>query len=261
VGPRALLPGLLVVALACGRPESRRSAGATSAGAASPAAPDTTRFERFEAGGVPAYSPTRQRGLGVVHFDPGPRLAGRAADTLVAREEPDAAAAPLARLIVDTTGVFAFDGRAGSLARPGALEFGYEEIGFPILEHGTDGWERVYLGDDSAGAALSGWARAQPGLAAVTLWEELLPGQPLFFVVAQDSMRFHGAPEGPEEPFPVRPEEYILWPLETRGDWMRVRAVTPSDYCAEPAAPRQDTLWIRWRDARGPRVWFYTRGC
>ena len=84
-----------------------------------------------------------------------------------------------------------------------------------------------------------------------------------------DSARFHEAPEGPAAPFPLPPPgsggppgDYILWPLERAGDWMRVRAVTPSDYCADPPAPREDTLWIRWRGASGrPRVWFFTRGC
>ena len=96
----------------------------------------------------------------------------------------------------------------------------------------------------------------------MTLWEDVLPGLPLFFALPPDSFRFHAAPDGPEESFPVEYDEYILWPLEVQGDWMRVRAVTPSDYCAEPTSPRQDTLWIRWRgEPNGPRVWFYTRGC
>ncbi|MSR36187.1 MAG: hypothetical protein EXR95_06015 [Gemmatimonadetes bacterium] len=96
----------------------------------------------------------------------------------------------------------------------------------------------------------------------VTLWDELLPGQPLFFALPPDSFRFHVAPDGADERFAIEREQYILWPLEQSGDWMRVRAVSPSDYCAAPGAARQDTLWIRWRAETGrPRVWFYTRGC
>jgi hypothetical protein len=83
-------------------------------------------------------------------------------------------------------------------------------------------------------------------------------------------MRFFEAPDGPAASFALNPDDYILWPLELRGDWLRVRAATPSDYCAAPPPPgvpaapasRQDTLWIRWRAETGrPRVWFYTRGC
>ena len=135
-------------------------------------------------------------------------------------------------------------------------------MGLPILEEAPAGWHRVLLGADSTGAAVSGWSRVRPGIVGRTLWEELLPGQPLFFALPPDSFAFHASPGGPEERFPVEVERYILWPLEVRGDWMRVRAVTPSDYCFEPRAPTQDTLWIRWRGEAGrPRVWFHTRGC
>jgi hypothetical protein len=116
---------------------------------------------------------------------------------------------------------------------------------------------------------VTGWVTTVPGRTARTLWEELLPNLPLFFVVPPDSVRFHSAPNGAAAAFPVPPPtpdgqigDYILWPVEQQGDWMRVRAVTPSDYCADPPAPREDTLWIRWREPSGnPRVWFFTRGC
>jgi hypothetical protein len=215
---------------------------------------------------VPPYALERERGVGVVSLDPGPGLAGRVADTLVARVRPDSTSAVLARLVLDTTGVFTFEARDGLLKTPGALDFGYEEIGLAILEHGADGWERVLLGAGADGGVVSGWARARRGVVGVTAWQDFIPGQALFFALPPDSIHFYDAADGAETSFGVRPDDYILWPLGVRGDWMRVRAVTPSDYCATPgpgaAAVRQDTLWIRWRNAEGrPRVWFFTRGC
>src|SRR5699024_8199657 len=127
-----------------------------------------------------------------------------------------------------------FEARDGLLKTPGALEFGYQEIGLPILEHGADGWERVLLGGAADGSAVTGWARARQGVVGVTLWQDLIPGQPLFFALPPDSIHFFAAADGAEKGFTVRPDDYILWPLAVQGDWMRVRAVSPSDYCATP---------------------------
>jgi hypothetical protein len=174
-------------------------------------------------------------------------------------------AQPIARLHLDDSGIYRFEAARGALARPGALEFGYEEVGLPLLERRADGWLRVMLGEDDAGSVVSGWIAGKEGV-GITLWEERFADTPLFFALPSDStLRFHASPDGPVESFPLpagEPGDYVLWPLETRGDWMRVRAVTPSDYCFEPRAPRVDTLWIRWREAGGePRVWYFTRGC
>ena len=276
-GGWAAVVGLALCGAACRptpRDAARRSGSDTtgsSGGAA--AAPDPTGpFVRFEAAGVPAYTLERERGVGIVHLDPGPSLAGRAADTLDVRVRPDPRAGVLARLVLDSSGVYTFEAREGAVQTPGALEFGYEEVGLPILAHGTDGWERVYLGTSAGGTVVDGWARRRPSYVSVTLWDEMLPGLPLFFALPPDSIRFYAAPDSAQVGFPVNPDDYILWPLEPRGDWMRVRVATPSDYCAAPpppgtpgaavAAPRQDTLWIRWRGESGrPRVWFFTRGC
>jgi hypothetical protein len=257
------LLGAIVLARCGGAEEPEPSAEAREPGASAAAGGPQTPgvFTTFPGAGVPSAWPERERGLGVVHLIPG---AGPVEDTLNAHERPDSTAPVLARLMLDTVHVYRFEARAGLLAAPGALEYGYEDVGFPILERGADGWERVYLGADSVGRAVSGWARARPPFSDVTLWQNLLADTPVFFVVPQDSIRFHAAPEGVEEPFVVEGDDYILWPLEWRGDWLRVRAAAPSDYCAslDAPAPRQDTLWIRWRTETGrPRVWFFTRGC
>jgi hypothetical protein len=257
------LPVALLVALACGGSGEEgveRETGLEGDGPVVETGPDTATMVAFEAAGVPSWTPMRERGIGIVHFDPGPQLAGRAADTIrVTGAAPGEGV--IARLIVDSMSVYRFEAAPAVLDAPGALEFGYEEIGLPLLEDAEQGRWRVYLGT-RGGAPVSGWVAAQSGRTR-TRWEELLPTLPLFFVVPRDSIRFHAAQDGPAVPFAMAaPDDYILWPVETSGDWMRVRAVTPSDYCFDPPSPREDTLWIRWRAESGnPRVWFFTRGC
>ena len=164
-------------------------------------------------------------------------------------------------MVLDSAGVYRYGALAGLIAHPGALDYGYEQVGLPVLQARGDGWSRVYLGETADGTELSGWVRIRPGVLALTLWEDLLPHQPLFFAVPDDSIHFYALREGAEKSF-SRADSYIMWPLETAGDWMRVRAITPSNYCFDSPAAREDTLWIRWRDPSGePRVWFYTRGC
>ena len=244
LGPAScVLSGLLSSALACG---------------------DGTalRFEAFAVtAGVRDPSSMRERGIGVIGFEPGPLLAGRAADTIYVRTDSTPEAVVIARLVLDSARVYRYEALEGLLEEQGTLEFGYGVVGLVLLERSPDGWVRVYLGKAPGGAVVSGWTRARPGALGLTLWDELLPGQALFFALPPDSIRFHASPEGPDAVFPIE-DGYIMWPLEVRGDWMLVRAVSPSDYCFDPPSPRQDTLWIRFRGQDGrPRVWFYTVGC
>jgi hypothetical protein len=151
------------------------------------------------------------------------------------------------------------------------LEFGYEEMGLPVLEIRSGAqrmeWLRVHYGLAADGEPRTGWVPfPQPRLEFLS-WAERLPELPLFFL-DPDSIRFHGAMEGPDEPISLvrgggsQRFDYILYPLETRGQWMRVEVVTPSDYCVDPSAPRRDTTWIRHLKQDGrPRVWYNTRGC
>lgn len=263
--PAPHLSLFLLLLAACGSGEG----GAAENAPAGPPAQDTRPFVAFPAAGVPNSDPERvpdpgifrEHGIGVIGFDPGPGLSGRVADSLEVTADTMPGSPVVARLVLDTTAVFRFEAREGMLAAPGALDYGYEEVGLPVLDRAADGWLRVHLGQAADGAPVSGWTRVRAGVLALTLWEDLLPGMPLFFT-HPDSARFHEARDGAEARFDVS-EGYILWPLSVDGDWMRVRAVSPSNYCFEPPRPpREDTLWIRWRgdDAR-PRVWFFTRGC
>jgi hypothetical protein len=85
----------------------------------------------------------RERGIGVIGFEPGPLLAGRAVDTLDVRAEPTSGAAVIARLVLDTAGVYRDEARAGLLEEQGTLEFGYEVVGIVLLERGPAGWVRA----------------------------------------------------------------------------------------------------------------------
>ncbi len=264
--PRFVLPLLSALTLACGTGD--RAGSAPDGDPAPEPSVGSGPFVAFPAAGVASSNPdtvpdpgiVRERGIGVLGFDPGPQLAGRIADSIEVWADSTPAAAVIARMVLDTTGVFRFEAREGLLERPGALDYGYQEVGLVVLERRGE-WLRVFLGNGADGAGVSGWSRARERVSALTLWEDLLPGLPLFFAVPPDSMGFHAVADGPEVQFPIG-DGYIMRSLTVDGDWMRVRVVSPSDYCATPAALREDTLWIRWRGASGnPRVWFHTRGC
>ena len=251
---------LLVLVLGCSRKQAEPGTGSPARNDAGPAVA-AGLFVPFPAAGVPNADSTLvpRRGIGVIGFDSGPLLAGRAADTIDVLQDSAQNAPVQARMVLDSAGVYRYEARDGLIGQPAALDYGYEQVGFAVAER-KDGWVRVLLGQAPDGSPVGGWVRERAGVLAVTMWEDLLPRQPLFFA-SPDSIRFYAAREGVEKPFPVK-DSYILWPLEASGDWMRVRAVTPSNYCSEALAPREDTLWIRWRNPDGePRVWFYTRGC
>ncbi len=141
------------------------------------------------------------------------------------------------------------------------LEFGYEEVGLPLDSLAADGgWARVVPGFRKDGTPVHAWA-AVGGRVQVVRWPERLIERDLFF---RDGVTpaFYAAPDGAPAAFPLPGRDYILHPLEARGPWMRVRAVTPSDMCDTPESPRAAELWIRYLDERGrPLVWYHTRGC
>ena len=200
-------------------------------------------------------------GIGVVSF--GVPRQSEWADTLVLLEQPGASR-PMGRFL------FASDGTGGwtyAIIWPDSLttnllEYGYEEAGLPFDSLSPDGrWARVIPGFTREGSPVVAWAPASE-LVTIVRWREHLAEHDLFF---RDGVTpaFFDAPDGRLVEFAL-PEtgDYILHPLETRGSWMRVRAVTPSDMCADPEAPNEAQLWIRLLDSSGrPLVWYHTRGC
>jgi hypothetical protein len=152
------------------------------------------------------------------------------------------------------------------------VETDYENASFVVLRAPeADGWTRIRYATGDSGIA---WTHAcffsrGPAALEVVRWEDRFMSpdvSPLYF-------RFpgpHALQASPGEngarlqAIDGRAGGYALHPLEVAGDWMRVEAVVPSDYCAEADAPPATRTegWIRWRDdAVGPRVWYFTRGC
>jgi hypothetical protein len=265
-----LLPSTLFVASACSGVEREPGEGPA------PAVVGGVVPEPFRR--VDAPRPTdwmhQERGSGVVYPSPRPLYTGGGgSDTVVVLAEPTVQAPVLARLRLEVDSMsweYVLEARA-EVAEGGAVEFGYEELGLPVVEARSGPqrleWLRVYYGVGGSGEPLTGWVRYDPPRVEFLSWAERLPELPLFFP-DPDSVRFHEGVEGSVRLLDLAREEgtarldYILYPIETRGHWMRVEVVTPSDYCADPESPRHDTTWIRHVAADGrPRVWYHTRGC
>jgi len=200
-------------------------------------------------------------GIGVVAF--GAPQGPAWSDTLLLYARP-VAQQPIGRLL------FASDGAGGwsyAIEWPESLttnilEYGYEDAGLPFDSlTANDAWARVIPGFTHDGSPRSAWAPVVSGIEIVR-WRQHLAEHDLFF---RDGVRpaFFDAPEGSPTTFALPDtSDYILHPLEIRGSWIRVRAVTPSDMCADPEAPRQAELWIRFLDSsERPVVWYHTRGC
>jgi len=209
----------------------------------------------------------RERGVGVAFSL---EAASLVADTLLVREAPQDDAPVLARLIRSFGSDYVLDA-ASPAAQGGGIEFGYEAVGLPLLEvaPGRDApeWLHVHYATGPRGDPLTGWVRFEPDHVDVLFWSDRLRQVPLFFAY-EDSIAFHSAPDGPAVTLRLAPLEgtelfdYIMYPLEVDGPWMRVEVVTPSNYCFDPVAPRRDTAWVRYLDeGERPRVWYYTRGC
>jgi hypothetical protein len=268
---------LLLLLVACN--QGGQQDAADSGGAALGQAADTLAFppeppldDSFHAleFAVPSYTPVRERGTGVVHpnitFDPG----GARADTVFVRTRPDTASPVVARLIRTSEALHTLEVRS-TVSEGGALEYGYEDAGLPVLDN-PDGaaapvWLRVYYGKGPTGEPLEGFVRNDSTRVSLFWWRDRLPESPLFFLV-DDSIQFHASPDGATVQITLArgaaPDrfDYIINSLETRGAWMRAEVVTPSNYCFDPPAPRRDTVWLRYLDERqSPRVWYFTRGC
>jgi hypothetical protein len=148
---------------------------------------------------------------------------------------------------------------------PHAIETGYETVSILVLEARGDGWLRLPFGWVHRKALQT----SRPALEFET-WEHLFKSDsvsPLYFRLPPARHALHSAPAAGAPLvawIPADPKLHAIEPISFTGDWARVRVSLPSDYCAEPGAPKPDVRvgWIRWRDAaRGPWLWYYTRGC
>ena len=156
-------------------------------------------------------------------------------------------------------------GEAEALVAEALLETGYEEPSLIVLEEGRAGWLRIRYatGDRSAWTPACALQASPAGLRFIRWQDWFLDSElsPLFF--RTELLRPLRSEPSPESTALVNISgDYILEPLEIRGEWMRVNLKQPSDYCAFDVEPTQTEGWVRWYSAdRGPAVWFFTRGC
>ena len=53
---------------------------------------------------------------------------------------------------------------------------------------------------------------------------------------------------------------YIIYPLETKKDWMIVMLVKSVNYCDTPEYSGLQEVWIRYLDKKEQlRIWYYAR--
>ena len=152
----------------------------------------------------------------------------------------------------------------------GLIETGYEERSFVVLERRDDGWMQVGYTVDLQGGRRAAWVPecaldASPAPLAFAPWSEWLLGDEIspLFVRAGLPLAMHSEPSGTSSLVAMISAADALEPHEVRGDWMRVTLVQPSDYCRPDVESTRREGWIRWltEDGRGPRLWYFTRGC
>lgn len=158
------------------------------------------------------------------------------------------------------------------LSRAALVETGYEEASFVVHEAHPDGWLRIRY-DVGTAAEGTGWTptcalSAGPAGLELSRWSDWLVDEhlsgsisPLFFRSGVPGPLYGGPSTASDRLGDIGPD-YILYPIEVRGDWMRVRVEEPSDYCEVDFDSVSREGWVRWYAAEvGPMVWYFTRGC
>ncbi len=112
-----------------------------------------------------------------------------------------------------------------------------------------------------------GWIHFNCKLFSIVTWRTLFLSHPLFILKETVNFHFYDSFEGKELNIKVdqinNDLDYILYPIEINRSWLKVRLVTPSDYCNENIKNvKEYIVWIKYVDNKGyPMVWFYPRGC
>jgi hypothetical protein len=154
------------------------------------------------------------------------------------------------------------------LSRSGLIETGYEEPSFVVLETRPDGWLRLRyaLSNGDLGTAWTHGCALSEGSVVLefTKWSAWLLSEtisPLFFR-SESPGGLRSAPSLDATGLPDIASDYILEPLEIRGEWMKVTVKEPSDYCEFDLESSRRDGWVRWYEpTRGPLLWYFTRGC
>ena len=154
------------------------------------------------------------------------------------------------------------------LLRSGLIETGYEERSFVVLESHPEGWLRLRyaLGEGEVGTAWTQGCALSEGAVVLEFveWSDWLLREtisPLFYR-SESAGVLRSSPAADATRLPDIARDYILEPLEIRGEWMRVTVKEPSDYCEFDLEASQREGWVRWYSPeRGPLLWYFTRGC
>jgi hypothetical protein len=170
-----------------------------------------------------------------------------------------------ARFVFDSSNRFDSKVLSESIEGQVFFEFDYESFGLPVSKVGADFIEVIY-GIDSNAKRLKGFIHRGSDSYGYREWDSFFLGYPIFFN-QELSLRFFDDYCGKEKYIPVNKldsgqEDYIMYPLEIKKGWMKVRLVTPSDYCDTPEAPSTQEVWIKYMDGNGNlMIWYSVRGC
>jgi len=155
------------------------------------------------------------------------------------------------------------------------IEFDYETEGLPIQKL-FDKEIKVIFGIDKNSNPVYGWVKFNPKSMSFYLWKDYLIEKALYFTDSPNMYLFFSIPNGDTVRFSLTKDtseyskydekefifNYIMYPIEAQGNWLKVKVVTPADYCAKVVNPRKKILWVRYLDDNGrPLVWYYTRDC
>lgn len=147
------------------------------------------------------------------------------------------------------------------------FEFEYESFGLPIIEI-KNRYFKVLYGYDQTHRKLIGFIPIDTINYGYRLWDKFfLEGTPIFFkrdLALEFFDRINGEkinigletiPDGSGR------KNYIMYPLRIERKWMKVKLVTPSDYCAEVESKISE-VWINYLNKDCElRIWYYVRGC
>ncbi len=150
------------------------------------------------------------------------------------------------------------------------IEYDYEIPGWAILSFNKDSsWANVTLDPYNLIDPQTGWINLKKENNSFILWSNLLPLKRLFFL-DKNKMEFFKTPDSKKmvsvqfTQFKNSGEvDYIMKPLERKGNWVKVELYTPSPFCkSEDLDVKPKILWIKFlKNNQRPNVFFYTRGC
>ncbi len=162
----------------------------------------------------------------------------------------------------------------GSLMSPfdlsGMVETEYEDLSFIVTDTTVDGWLRIRFGAPEAPLGGLAWVHTDHlDLGAVALRFETWTARFLSDEIGPLHMRgaapwsVHVAPSAAAAIIGLVTEDHAIEPIAFEGEWLRARIRQPADHCTgEPLDVVVTEGWVRWwASARGPLVWYATRGC